>query len=559
MQRISSRIFLILAFTLGLHLQNNYVWAGSGSKFDKKLEKMIKEGDASGDTRVIIQTSDIGSLPGKLSKANAKNTKSLGSFPGMASELSLRAIQALAQDSAILSISSDELVEGQSLTGTEEIPTSSSGGLVARNRWSATGQGIGVAVIDSGIATHQDLRNDVYDYDFTTGTAKRSDNYGHGTHVAGIIGASGASSSGTYAGIAPDARLINLQVLDDKGKGRTSDVIAAIAWVINNRNTIAKDGKPLNIRVINLSLGHLPLESAATDPLAVACRMAVKAGVVVVASAGNYGHDDDGNTVFGGITTPGIERSVITVGAVSTYGTPSRADDAIAKYSSRGPTIDHILKPDISAPGSRVISTESKDNYLVTTDHDLHIDRVYMKLSGTSMAAPIIAGAAAMILSKVPALSPNAVKAILMYTAEKRGSPLEWGAGYVNIAGAMDLAMSVDPTAAANQYWLKPLTLLPSYEVINGYSATWGQTIVWGDSAYTGNSLLYNKSTWSQTIVWGDTIVWDETICWGETSVWLTSVLAETAKLNAQTIVWGDTIVWDETICWGDTIVWDEL
>src|SRR5262249_30128299 len=162
-------------------------------------------------------------------KALAKNTKSLGSFPGMAAELSLRAIQALAQDSAILSISSDELVEGQSLTGTEEIPTSSSGGLVARNRWSATGQGIGVAVIDSGIASNQHLRNDVYDYDFTSGTAKRSDDYGHGTHVAGIIGGSGASSSGTYSGIAPDTRLINLQVLDDKGQGRTSDVVAAIA------------------------------------------------------------------------------------------------------------------------------------------------------------------------------------------------------------------------------------------------------------------------------------------------------------------------------------------
>src|SRR5262249_57907225 len=134
---------------------------------------------------------------------------------------------------------------------------------------------------------------------------------------------------------------------------------------------------------------------------------------------------------------------------------------AIGKYSSRGPTIDHILKPDISAPGSRMISTESRDNYLITTDHDLQIEKAYMKLSGTSMAAPVVAGATAMILSKVPALSPNAVKAILMYTAEQRGSPLDWGAGYLNIAGAMDLAMSIDPSVAPNQYWLKPLAILP--------------------------------------------------------------------------------------------------
>ena len=155
-------------------------------------------------------------------------------------------------------------------------------------------------------------------------------------------------------------KLISLGVLDSNGKGSTSNVIAAIDWVIANKSTY-------NIRVINMSLGTPPKDSYKTDPLCLAARRAYNAGIVVVASAGNFGKDIYGNKLYGGINSPGIEPSVITVGAVNTYGTDNRYDDTVATFSSRGPTrgyttvngvrkYDNLIKPDIVAPGNRLIA-----------------------------------------------------------------------------------------------------------------------------------------------------------------------------------------------------------
>jgi subtilisin family serine protease len=350
--------------------------------------------------------------------------------------------------------------------------------------------------------------------------------------------------------VAPSSRLIDLRVLDGTGAGSTSGVIAAIDWAIANQNINGNDGRPLNIRVINLSLGHQPLEGSATDPLSVECRKAVEAGLVVVAAAGNYGKDSLGNTVYGGILSPGIEPSVITVGAVTTWGTPSRSDDVVASYSSRGPSIDNIIKPDLVAPGSRMVSLISPKSYLISTYPQLQIDSTYMMLSGTSMAAPEVSGAVAMVLSQAPALTPNAVKAILMYTSENRGNPLDWGAGYLNILGAMELAASINPSVPTGANWLRPGATFPAYDLINGYPVTWGDTIAWGNSTYSGNSLNFNKPAWALTIVWGDTIVWTDTVVWGETIVWDDSVSV------AETTIMGQTIVWDDlsalTVVWGD-------
>lgn len=554
MKRIGLLILMFLVFAFSLQAQNN----GNG-KFDDKLKQESnnsKNGDSKAKAkkvRVIIQTRTAITVNTKIAAVQGKVLKNFYGLPFVAVEVQAQNLDELANDPSVLKMSIDAPVKGSTIDGTEEPPNSSSGGVAAFNRWAGTGQGVGVAIIDSGIANHPDLNNVVYSADFTGAVPGSGDGFGHGTHVAGIVAGSGQSSGGMYAGIAPQSRLVNLRALDNNGAGYTSDVIHAIDWAIQNRNAAGNDGQPLNIRVINLSLGHQPFESASTDPLAVACRMATQAGIVVVVSAGNYGRGALGKTVYGGITSPGFEPSVITVGAVTTWGTPSRSDDTVASYSSRGPTRDSFLKPDITAPGSRMVAAMSPGNALVTQHPELQFDSNYMKLSGTSMAAPVITGAAAMILSKVPTLTPNAVKAILMFTAEKRATlgPLDWGAGYVNIAGAMDLAMSIDTTVAVGQNWLKLGTLLPMFDIINGYSAVWSQTIVWGDTSYSGTSIYYNKNQWATTIVWGDTIVWTETIVWGETIVWETNLAAQS------TVVAGQTIVWDDLLA--QTIVWDQL
>ena len=176
------------------------------------------------------------------------------------------------------------------------------------------------------------------------GRVAPSDAYGHGTHVAGLIGS-------RFVGVAPNVRLIGLKVLDAKGQGRTSDVLRAIQFAIDNKDA-------LGIRVVNLSLGHPVYEPAASDPLVQAVESAVRAGLVVVTSAGNFGVNPATRLPgYAGLTSPGNAPSALTVGAVQTFDTPSRADDRIAPYSSRGPSwYDGFAKPDVAAPGHGLLS-----------------------------------------------------------------------------------------------------------------------------------------------------------------------------------------------------------
>jgi subtilisin family serine protease len=179
-------------------------------------------------------------------------------------------------------------------------------------------------------------------------------------------------NGGAYNGIAPAARLINVRVLNSLGQGRSSDAIAGIDWCISNKAIY-------NIRVINLSLGTTAVDSYVNDPLCLAVRRAVNAGIVVCVAAGNSGKDPDGNKVYGGVHSPGIEPSAITVGAANTFGTDVRSDDVVTTYSSRGPTrgyytdsngvkhYDNLIKPDLVAPGNKIIDAEWQNSWLVTT------------------------------------------------------------------------------------------------------------------------------------------------------------------------------------------------
>jgi serine protease AprX len=253
------------------------------------------------------------------------------------------------------------------------------------------------------------------------GNSSANDQYGHGTHVAGLIAGDGLSSTGpffskTFKGIAPGANIVNLRVLDENGAGTDSLVIAAIDEAISLKSRY-------NIRVINLSLGRAVYESYKLDPLCQAVEQAWKNGIVVVVATGNNGRyqPTDG---YATVTSPGNDPYVITVGAMKPMGTPTRVDDLIASYSSKGPTVvDAIVKPDVVAPGNLLTSLEAPNSTLY---NELPGNQVpfsyyvnggssassptYFTLSGTSMATGIVSGVVADLLQKSPRLTPDQVK-----------------------------------------------------------------------------------------------------------------------------------------------------
>jgi serine protease AprX len=316
-----------------------------------------------------------------------------------------------------------------------------------------TGRGVGVAVVDSGIywGTWDFTQEDTGSVrivgwaDFLNRKNRPYDDCGHGTHVASILGGNGrdsttSTSTRIFRGLAPQVNLIGVKVLDQYGAGRTRTVLAGLQWCIDHKTEY-------NLRVINLSLGHPPRESFQTDPL---CRMveaAWKAGIVVVCSAGNYGAEG-----YGTICSPGTSPYALTVGAMNVKGTDPRSDDVICSFSSRGPTLyDHVLKPDLVAPGNRINATGSWGSYFDVTYPDNRLDPgtydpgwlynwdPYFELSGTSMAAPVVSGAAALLIQQDPTLTPDDVKGRLMVTAEKRSgwNVFVHGAGYLDLPAAM--------------------------------------------------------------------------------------------------------------------------
>jgi serine protease AprX len=197
------------------------------------------------------------------------------------------------------------------------------------------GLGLSVAVIDSGIAPTEALASRIVDFvDFTSGQAQRTDpydDYGHGTHVAGLVAGQQNQADWAVQGVAPQTNLVGLKVLKADGSGSVSHVISAIDYAVANRER-------LRIGVINLSLGHPIFEAAETDPMVQAVEAAIRVGIVVVVSAGNYGMNKARKVGYAGITSPGNSPSAITVGAYNHQGTVDRADDVVADYSSRGPS-----------------------------------------------------------------------------------------------------------------------------------------------------------------------------------------------------------------------------
>jgi serine protease AprX len=443
-------------------------------------------------------------------------------------------------------------------------------GDLARQQYAVDGTGIGVAIIDSGVYNHDDLQlpfsatsRIVYSESFVPGDPSTNDAYGHGTHVAGIIAGNGQDSqtgySEQYIGLAPNANIINLRVLDGNGAARDSQVISAIQRAIQLKNKY-------NIRVINLSLGRNVYESYTQDPLCQAVEAAWKAGIVVVVAAGNSGRDNSqGTKGYGTIQAPGNDPNVITVGATKTDGTPTRLDDTIASYSSRGPTaVDHVVKPDLVAPGNRIISLQAPGSYLATHYPALDIQGPgvcvlgvcsagasgqYMRLSGTSMATPVVAGAAALMLQNDPTLTPDTIKARMMKTAWKGYPTSSWGydlrgsgylsqydvftigAGYLDVDAALgtaDLASGGAPSPIAV---FNPVT--GQARLTNSLSVVWGSSVVWGNSIVWADSIVWSPGLVGDSIIWGNSVVWGQTSLAGNSIIWSTSIVWSPDSLDA--------------------------
>jgi serine protease AprX len=361
----------------------------------------------------------------KVAGLGGRHLKSFNSIRGGLFTIPLSALAVLASDSDIAYVTPDRSLKGSSTDAFEQAIAAD-----VAHSYGWDGTGVGVAVIDSGISDHPDLHDPatgqsrvVYSESFVPGT-DGSDGYGHGTHVAGIIGGNGTLSSGWISGVAPHVNLIDLRVLDSTGAGSDSYVISAVERAIALKDTY-------NIRVINLSLGRPVYETFAQDPLCQVVESAWKAGIVVVAAAGNMGRDNEfGTNGYGLIGVPGADPYVITVGSMNTVGTAGKLDDVLATYSSKGPTmVDHIVKPDLVAPGNRIESLLAPGNFLAQELPQNVVNPLeygdtsgqpgYLALSGTSMATPVVAGAAALLLQQDPTLTPDAVKARLMKTADK--------------------------------------------------------------------------------------------------------------------------------------------
>lgn len=287
-----------------------------------------------------------------------------------------------------------------------------------------TGKGVGIAILDTGIYPHQDLvrpKNRIVAFkDFINNRQTPYDDNGHGTFVAGVAAGNGYLSGGKYRGIAPDASLIGVKVMDENGSGDSSDIIAGMQWVVNNKDKY-------NIRVLSVSLGAKPGSVTKFDPLAVAVDAVWDKGIVVVVAAGNSGPRQ--NT----ITTPGISSKVITVGAVDDKRTIEYEDDKMADFSSRGPVNRRLIKPDLVAPGVNISSLATNKEYRGTRLEEM--SEPYRNMSGTSVSTPIVSGAAALMLSMNDKLTPDEIKKKFMKNTYKmKVSEYAQGSGILDIS-----------------------------------------------------------------------------------------------------------------------------
>ena len=499
-------VFLILVGVAQAQSLNN-----SESQSDK-ISPLLKRNMRADETVTVVVTLNgptSGGLNGFMNRNGVRLRREMKALHSFSVSLPSRLIPELASFPEVDHVSANATVVGFGHAATTTGAAAGQAAATAAGRGTINGAGVGIAILDSGIdVNHAQFSPGssriLASVDFT-GENRTDDPFGHGTFVAAAA-AGGAGAGSEYTGMAPGASLVNVRVLDSDGQGTVETVLAGLDWVATHARTH-------NIRVVNLSIGTRAVESYKYDALCRAVRGLVNSGILVVVAAGNEGKDEEGEKIYGSIHSPGIEPSAFTIGASNTFQTNGRSDDGVATYSSRGPTRGHwtdgdnvvhhdnVLKPDMVAPGNKLVFAQSPNNVLIAQNPTLNesssgtsATMKVMRMSGTSVSTPIAAGAAALLFQLNPKLTPNMARAFMEYTAQVLSGEgvLDQGAGQLNIEGAMRLVMAVR-TDLASPVHVGLSLLTTSVTASSSFSSSsfnWSTTVVRKFNTVSGSGLI---------------------------------------------------------------------
>jgi serine protease AprX len=441
--------------------------------------------------RVIVQSRTSAAADAAVTKAHgnarALDQRSFDVVPAAAAQLTGAEITALAADPGVVAVVPDAEIRSTGTTASYSNTQLWPGAANTTPSWSTSSRATypGIAIVDSGVQARTDFGTRLassVDFVSISDNTSGGDGYGHGTLVAGIAAGAGNGS----AGVQPRSRIYSLDVLNDMGVGLMSDVIAACDWILANKGRY-------NIRVANFSINAGLGASVLFDPLDAAVERLWLNGVVVVTSAGNYG-----DVMTGVLFSPANDPFVITVGASDIAGTTSRADDFAAPWSASGYTYDGFRKPELSAPGRTITSTVPSGSLLPRLFPGRVTAPGYMWMSGTSFAAPVVAGAAAYLLTLNPTWTPDQVKGALMLKAAVPTGyevPGQLGVGVVDAGAAASVATPPNPNAALLPFvTTDPATGLKAFD-----SASWSSAAAadasWASASWSSAS--WSSASWS--------------------------------------------------------------
>ena len=505
MQRSAGRLItpiIIFALLLGT------AWTGRASVARVDIDPALHAGDIA---LIQVMRGTAWTVAADLTSAGATEVAAFDSVDVVSARLSDQALAAVSTDRSVLRATTDAHVTavGGGRNDGKDLDDFGSGSkkdsigieaIEAEDAWSqSTGAGVVVALMDTGIGAHPDLPSGkvIARVSFASNAGVGLDPAGHGTHLAGIIAAHGSS----FRGVAPDARLVDVRVLDQNGDGTLQSVVAGFDWLLKNRTT-------LKIRVLNLSLGTTQRSSYHEDLLAALAESAWFSGIAVVAAAGNDG------PVPGTIATPGADPFIITAGSFDDQGTPATQDDRESPFSSRGLTVDGFAKPDVLAPGRRVVSLRANGSQLELTKPERVVTsttanansnanirnnaNLYIRMSGTSVSSAMVSGVAALILGAHADYTPTKTKGALV--ASGRGLT-----GSVSRAVTATTALTATPLAMNSQLLPSKLlmTTLENSGVVDS-GTTW-EGVTW--EGVTWESVTWESVSW-ESVTW-ESVSWE--------------------------------------------------